>query len=63
MMSALTVHGNTNSTVEVGQGNLKLLFSVDGGKLAQYINNKNSVSGVFLFFLRQTSNFYGLFII
>ncbi|CAO2829686.1 unnamed protein product [Amaranthus hypochondriacus] len=44
MMSALTVHGNTNSTVEVGQGNLKLLFSVNGGKLAQYNNNKNLVN-------------------
>ncbi|KMT06844.1 hypothetical protein BVRB_6g151860 [Beta vulgaris subsp. vulgaris] len=44
MSSTFTMKGNRNSTVEVGQGNLKLLFSAHGGKLAQYINTRNSVS-------------------
>lgn len=46
MSSVFTMQENINSTVEVGQGNLKLLYSVDGGKLAQYINSRNSVSAV-----------------
>ncbi|XP_056689523.1 alpha-mannosidase At3g26720 isoform X2 [Spinacia oleracea] len=46
MSSAFTVQGEVNSTVEIGEGNLKLLYSVDGGKLAQYINRRNSVSAV-----------------
>ncbi|KAL2939654.1 hypothetical protein RDABS01_033812 [Bienertia sinuspersici] len=42
--STSTIQGNINSTVEVGQGNLKLLYSVDGEKLVQYVNSRNSVS-------------------
>ncbi|CAI9094984.1 OLC1v1030831C1 [Oldenlandia corymbosa var. corymbosa] len=36
--------GNDDKTITVGQGNLKLLYSVDDGKLARYINNRNSVT-------------------
>ncbi|KAJ8435416.1 hypothetical protein Cgig2_001068 [Carnegiea gigantea] len=42
--STSTVLGTTHRTLEIGQGNLKLLFSSDGGKLTQYINKKNSVN-------------------
>jgi len=36
--------GSTNNSIEVGQGNLKLLYSADEGKLTQYVNNRNLVS-------------------
>lgn len=36
--------GNTNSTIEVGQGSLKLLYSADEGKLTHYINSRSMVS-------------------
>lgn len=38
-----TSEGNTNKTIEVGQGSLKLLYSADEGKLARYINSRNMV--------------------
>lgn len=36
--------GSTNNSIEVGQGNLKLLYSADEGKLTQYVNSRNLVS-------------------
>ncbi|XP_021762462.1 alpha-mannosidase At3g26720-like isoform X2 [Chenopodium quinoa] len=44
MSSVFSSHGNINNTIEVGQGNLRLLYA--GGKLSQYINGRNSVSAV-----------------
>lgn len=35
---------STNNSIEVGQGNLKLLYSADEGKLTHYVNSKNLVS-------------------
>lgn len=35
---------STNNSIEVGQGNLKLLYSADEGKLTQYVNNRNLVT-------------------
>lgn len=34
---------NANKTFEVGQGNLKLLYTGNEGKLTSYINSRNSV--------------------
>jgi len=45
--STSTVFGNTDQTLEIGQGNMKLLFSSNGGKLTQYINKRNSVNCYF----------------
>ncbi|CAK8542739.1 unnamed protein product [Lathyrus sativus] len=36
--------GSTNSSIEVGQGNLKLLYSANEGKLTHYVNNRNLVT-------------------
>ncbi|XP_057437604.1 alpha-mannosidase At3g26720-like [Lotus japonicus] len=36
--------GTTNSNIEVGQGNLKLLYSADEGKLTHYVNSRNLVT-------------------
>ncbi|KAI9121310.1 hypothetical protein K1719_008343 [Acacia pycnantha] len=36
--------GFINNSIEVGQGNLKLLYSADEGKLTDYINSKNMVT-------------------
>ncbi|XP_004306319.1 PREDICTED: alpha-mannosidase [Fragaria vesca subsp. vesca] len=41
-----TSEGNTNKTIEVGQGSLKLLYSADEGKLARYINSRYKVTAV-----------------
>lgn len=38
-----TTDGIMDSTIEVGQGNLKLLCNVNDGKLTHYINSRNSV--------------------
>uniref|UniRef100_A0A5B7A9H0 Alpha-mannosidase n=1 Tax=Davidia involucrata TaxID=16924 RepID=A0A5B7A9H0_DAVIN len=35
--------GSQNETIEVGPGNLKLIYSGNGGKLSQYINKRNLV--------------------
>ena len=34
---------DSNNTIEVGQGNLKLLYTADEGKLTSYINSRNQV--------------------
>ncbi|KAK7290561.1 hypothetical protein RIF29_05069 [Crotalaria pallida] len=42
-----TVHrseGSANNSIEVGQGNLKLLYSADEGKLTHYVNSRNLVT-------------------
>lgn len=39
-----TPEENINNTFEVGQGNLKLLYTVDEGKLTRYINKRNSIA-------------------
>lgn len=36
-----------SNSIEVGQGNLRLLYSADEGKLTHYVNNRNKVK-VFL---------------
>ncbi|XP_019447416.1 PREDICTED: alpha-mannosidase At3g26720-like isoform X5 [Lupinus angustifolius] len=36
--------GSVNNSVEVGQGNLKLLYSADEGKLTHYVNSRNLVT-------------------
>ncbi|KAF7801853.1 alpha-mannosidase [Senna tora] len=38
------LEGITNNSIEVGQGNLKLLYSADDGKLTHYINSRNQVT-------------------
>lgn len=39
-----TPEEGSGETFEVGQGNLKLLYSANEGKLTRYTNNRNSVS-------------------
>ncbi|XP_034916190.1 alpha-mannosidase At3g26720 isoform X1 [Populus alba] len=39
-----TSNESTNETVEVGQGNLKLLYSADEGKLTHYLNSRSLVT-------------------
>ncbi|XP_043724653.1 probable alpha-mannosidase At5g13980 isoform X2 [Telopea speciosissima] len=54
---ASTLHtsaGSENGTIEVGQGNLKLIYSIDEGKLTQYINSRSSVKAS----LHQSYSFY-----
>ncbi|KAK7311284.1 hypothetical protein RJT34_09318 [Clitoria ternatea] len=36
--------GSTNKSIEVGQGNLKLIYSADEGKLTQYVNSRTLVA-------------------
>ncbi|KAJ4729554.1 Alpha-mannosidase [Melia azedarach] len=36
--------GSTSNSIEVGQGNLRLLYSADEGKLTHYINSRNQVT-------------------
>ncbi|KAI4350435.1 hypothetical protein L6164_004891 [Bauhinia variegata] len=36
--------GSVNRSIEVGQGNLKLIYSADEGKLTHYVNNKNLIA-------------------
>ncbi|KAE9586550.1 putative alpha-mannosidase [Lupinus albus] len=36
--------GSVNNSVEVGQGNLKLLYSADEGKLTHYVNSRNLIT-------------------
>lgn len=36
-------NGNADKTIEIGQGNLKLLYTSNEGKLASYINSRNLV--------------------
>ncbi|GAV59507.1 Glyco_hydro_38 domain-containing protein/Glyco_hydro_38C domain-containing protein/Alpha-mann_mid domain-containing protein [Cephalotus follicularis] len=49
-----TSEGRTNTTIEVGQGSLKLLYSADEGKLTHYINNRNLVAA----FAEQSYSYY-----
>ncbi|KAL0377240.1 UNVERIFIED_CONTAM: Alpha-mannosidase [Sesamum radiatum] len=41
-----TPEGGVDKTLEVGQGNLKLLYSVNEGKLKRYTNRRNSVAEI-----------------
>lgn len=36
--------GSTNKSIQVGQGNLMLLYSADEGKLTHYVNSRTLVS-------------------
>ncbi|KAE8717122.1 Alpha-mannosidase [Hibiscus syriacus] len=49
-----TYEASDNNTIEVGQGNLKLLYSADEGKLMRYVNTKNLVSA----FTEQSYGYY-----
>ncbi|KAJ4960967.1 hypothetical protein NE237_020877 [Protea cynaroides] len=49
-----TSGGSENGTIEVGQGNLKLIYSTDEGKLIQYINSRSLVKAS----LHQSYSFY-----
>ncbi|KAJ9683167.1 hypothetical protein PVL29_018952 [Vitis rotundifolia] len=49
-----TSEGNKNSTIEVGQGSLKLLYSADEGKLTHYINSRSLVTA----FAEQSYSYY-----
>ncbi|CAI8590687.1 unnamed protein product [Vicia faba] len=46
--------GSTNNNIEVGQGNLTLLYSANEGKLSQYVNIRNLVTTSF----EQSYSFY-----
>ncbi|KAH9791608.1 alpha-mannosidase [Citrus sinensis] len=39
-----TSEDSTSNSIEVGQGNLRLLYSADEGKLTHYVNNRNKVT-------------------
>ncbi|XP_042500281.1 alpha-mannosidase At3g26720-like isoform X2 [Macadamia integrifolia] len=49
-----TSEGAENGTIEVGQGNLKLSYSLEKGKLTQYVNSKSLVKA----FIEQSYSFY-----
>lgn len=49
--------GSQNDTIEVGPGNIKLIYSGNGGKLTQYINNKSLVKSS----LEQSYSFYSAY--
>ncbi|CAK7336823.1 unnamed protein product [Dovyalis caffra] len=40
---------NQNETIEIGPGNLKLIYSGSEGKLAHYVNGRSSASGAYIF--------------
>ncbi|GKV26020.1 hypothetical protein SLEP1_g35382 [Rubroshorea leprosula] len=42
--TVFTSEGSENKTIAVGQGNLKLLYSADEGKLIRYVNSQNLVT-------------------
>ncbi|XP_030461860.1 alpha-mannosidase At3g26720-like [Syzygium oleosum] len=44
MSTVYTSEENTNATIEVGQGSLKLLYSTNEGKLSHYINSRSLVT-------------------
>ncbi|XP_045793095.1 LOW QUALITY PROTEIN: alpha-mannosidase At3g26720-like [Trifolium pratense] len=50
--------GSTNNSIEVGQGNLKLLYSADEGKLTRYVNSRNQVTSS----VEQSYGFYSGYI-
>ncbi|KAK9120231.1 hypothetical protein Scep_018324 [Stephania cephalantha] len=41
--SVQTLQGHENGTIEVGQGNLKLIYDKERGKLTQYTNKRNLI--------------------
>ncbi|XP_077212125.1 alpha-mannosidase At3g26720-like [Tasmannia lanceolata] len=43
MSTVYTPHRSENSTIEVGKGDLKLIYSADEGKLTHYINSRSLV--------------------
>ncbi|XP_042519982.1 probable alpha-mannosidase At5g13980 isoform X1 [Macadamia integrifolia] len=49
-----TSAGSDKGTIEVGQGNLKLIYSTDEGKLTEYINSRSLVKAS----LHQSYSFY-----
>lgn len=48
-----TFSGSQTGVIEIGRGNLKLIYSGDDGKLTQYVNSKSSVCN-----LQNASYFY-----
>ncbi|CAI8613491.1 unnamed protein product [Vicia faba] len=46
--------GSTNNSIEVGKGNLKLLYSANQGKLTHYVNSRNQVTAS----VEQSYSFY-----
>ncbi|KAK9108609.1 hypothetical protein Syun_024620 [Stephania yunnanensis] len=42
--SVQTLQGRKNGTIEVGQGNLKLIYDKERGKLTQYTNKRNLIN-------------------
>ncbi|KAL5717335.1 alpha-mannosidase [Ranunculus cassubicifolius] len=52
--TSYTSQEGVNGTIQVGQGNLKLIYSVEEGKLTQYINNRTSVNAP----IQQSYSFY-----
>ncbi|RVW45249.1 Alpha-mannosidase [Vitis vinifera] len=56
----LTSEGNQNSTIEVGQGSLKLLYSADEGKLTHYINSRSLVSSLLMLQCHDAANAYSV---
>ncbi|CAK9166161.1 unnamed protein product [Ilex paraguariensis] len=49
-----TSEGSIDDTLEIGQGNLKLLYNVDEGKLTRYINRRNLITA----FAEQSYRYY-----
>ncbi|BBH00579.1 Glycosyl hydrolase family 38 protein [Prunus dulcis] len=52
--SVYTFQGREKSTVEVGQGNVKLTFSTDQGKMTNYVNRRSLVEEL----VEQSYSFY-----
>ncbi|KAL5581468.1 hypothetical protein UlMin_013910 [Ulmus minor] len=44
LSSVYLSEGSTDSTIEVGKGNLKLIYSANEGKLTHYVNSRNQVT-------------------
>ncbi|KAK6153870.1 hypothetical protein DH2020_013509 [Rehmannia glutinosa] len=44
-----TLNGSQNGAIQIGPGNLKLIYSANDGKLTQYINNRSLASGAYVF--------------
>ncbi|KAA8542054.1 hypothetical protein F0562_023206 [Nyssa sinensis] len=49
--------GSQNDTIEVGPGNLKLIYSGNGGKLSQYVNKRNMVEAS----IEQSHSYYSAY--
>lgn len=50
-VSTIYTSGGVGNNIEIGQGNLKLLYSADEGKLTQYVNSNNKVFSVVTAFI------------